>query len=63
MKYKDIAQFGNDEQNKKLAEMKKELMKLRAQVASGTTSEKPGHIRSLRRNIARIKTAQQTKRT
>ncbi len=61
MKYKEIAQFGIEEQKKKLAEFKRELLKLTAQVASGTTAEKPGRIKNLRRDIARIKTSQNTK--
>jgi ribosomal protein L29 len=37
-----------------LVEMKKELMKLRSQVATKTVPEKPSKIRELRRNMARI---------
>ena len=40
----------------KIVELKKELMKLKSQVARGTPPENPGKIRSLKRNVAKILT-------
>ena len=42
--------------NKKLGELRTELMKLKAQVAVGTNIESPGRIKATRRNIARLLT-------
>ncbi|MBD3204599.1 50S ribosomal protein L29 [Candidatus Woesearchaeota archaeon] len=39
-----------------LPEMEKELMKLNAQVATGTTIKSPGQIKKIKKNIARILT-------
>jgi len=44
------------EREKKLQEIKAELSKERAAVASGTQPENPGRIKELRRAIARILT-------
>ncbi len=42
-------------------DMKKELMKLRSQVATKTVPEKPARIKEIRRNIARILTLKKEK--
>jgi len=52
----ELKNLGIEEYGKKLAELKLELMRLRAQVSRGTPPENPGRIRSIRRNIARILT-------
>ena len=43
--------------------MRKEIMKLKAQVSRGTQPENPGKIRALKRMIARILTIQNQKKT
>ena len=45
----------------KLKELKKELIKINAQIAMGTIPENPGRIREIKKTIARIKTLQRTK--
>jgi len=50
------------ELNERAIELKQDLAKERATVASGTRSEKPGKIRKLRREIARILTAMNAKK-
>ena len=40
----------------KIIELKKDLMKLNAQVATGTTPENPGRIRSIKKTLAKINT-------
>ncbi len=52
----ELKNLGIEEYGKKLAELKLELMRLRAQVSRGTPPENPGMIRAIRRNIARILT-------
>lgn len=56
MKFKDIAKQKPDQLSKKIDELHRELMKDRAQVASGSTPKNPGNIRRIRKSIARIKT-------
>ena len=55
MKAKEIRDLTLDEQAAKLAEMEKELFNLRIQRAAGQL-EKPDRIRTVKREIARIKT-------
>ena len=55
MKAKDVRDLTPDEQAAKLAEMEKELFNLRIQRAAGQL-EKPDRIRTVKREIARIKT-------
>ena len=56
IRYKELLKLNDEEINKRLIELKKELMKLKAQVARGTPAENPGKIRALKRAIARILT-------
>jgi len=58
MKIKELKGLSEAKLASKLEEIKKELMRLRMQVASGTPPESPGKIRALRRSIARVKTLQ-----
>ncbi len=54
IKKNELKVMSKEDAKKKMGEMKKELMKLKSQVARGTPPENPGKIRSLRRNIARM---------
>jgi len=56
-KFKEKIKLSEKELTAKAIELKQELVKERALAASGTKSEKPGKIRTLRREIARILTA------
>ena len=49
-----LAALSKPERAKKLAEAKLELLKLRAQIAQGTTLKSPGQVKQLRKIIARI---------
>lgn len=53
---KEIRSLGEDALKSRLAELRKELMKLNAQVAIGTVPKNPGLIRKSKRTIARILT-------
>ena len=55
MKAREVRDLSADEQAQKLAETEKELFNLRIQRAAGQL-EKPDRIRTLEREIARIKT-------
>ena len=61
MKYKEIKGFAAEEVDAKVLELKQELAKERALIASGTRSENPGKIRKLRRDIARLLTKKNSK--
>ncbi|WP_413626984.1 50S ribosomal protein L29 [Fructilactobacillus vespulae] len=56
MKAKDIAQLTTDEMRAKEQDYKKELFNLRFQLATGQL-ENTARLRTVRKNIARIKTA------
>jgi ribosomal protein L29 len=61
-KYTEIAKLGEKELTQRAIELKQELAKEKGIVASGTRSEKPGKIKALRREIARIFTAMNSKK-
>lgn len=56
MKNKEIKNLPETELNKKIEELRHELIKVNAQVATGTTPKNPGQIKQMKRSIARIKT-------
>lgn len=56
MKYKDLAAMKPAELEKKEAEARTELIKLKAQVATGTAPKNPGQIRQIKKILARIET-------
>jgi len=55
-KNKDLVNLEIESLNKKEQEVKKELMKLNAQIATGTSVKNPRQVRNLKKTIARIKT-------
>jgi large subunit ribosomal protein L29 len=55
-KHSELKKMGEKALSDMAIELKQELAKERATIASGTRSEKPGKIRKLRREIARILT-------
>ena len=56
MRYKELVTMTPEQLDSKQRELELELMKERAQVASGTAPKNPGLLRSRRRDLARIKT-------
>ncbi len=54
MKTKELKGLGNKELEEKLLEMKKELLKIRGQIAVGTIPKSPGQVKALKRGISRI---------
>ncbi len=61
LRKREIRQLLPEEREKKLAELRTELVKLRTNVKSGGNVENVGRIRELRRVIARMITIEQEK--
>jgi len=57
MNYKEIKSMTKADKKEKEAELRKELMKLYAQVATGTNPESPGKIKQIKKTLARIITS------
>lgn len=55
MKFKDLSQKTKEDLAKIQKETTLELMKERAQVATGTTPKSPGKLKTLRKTLAKIK--------
>ncbi len=62
MKLSEIRELSENEAMEKLQELRAELSKENALIASGTRPEKPGRVRNLRRIIARILTVVREKK-
>ena len=58
MKLKEIKNLEKNVFDEKIAEMKRELVKINAQVAIGTTLKNPGHAKQIKKTIARMLTIQ-----
>lgn len=56
MKKNELKKMDKKKMESLLIDLKRDLMKLNAQRASGTPPENPGKIRTIRRSIARILT-------
>lgn len=56
MKFKEIKTLADKDRESKRKEIELELMKERAQIASGTAPKNPGMIREYRKTLARIRT-------
>ncbi len=61
LKPKDIRKMSSEERMQKLAELRRELMRLKMQARIGTI-DNPGKIRAIRRTIARILTIENEER-
>jgi large subunit ribosomal protein L29 len=61
-KMRELNELKEDALTKQLVDMRKELMKLNAQVASGTVPKSPGTIRKIKKQIARILTLNNQRR-
>ena len=61
MKTKELRNLTKKDLETKLDELKKELIKLNAQVATGTVPKSPGQIKQIKKTIAKILTLQKEK--
>jgi len=50
----DFKQMNEIQLNEKLSDLRKELMKIKTQISTGTTPENPGKVREVKKTIARI---------
>jgi len=62
MKMTEIRRTSIEDLEQKEIELRKELVKLNAQVAMGTQIKSPGQLNQVKKNIARIKTEIKNKR-
>ena len=63
MKAKEIRGLDKQSLNEKAGELKKELVKIRAQIAIGTSIKNSGQIKKIRKTLARIETIRNEKLT
>ena len=57
----EITKMPVNEKRAKLAELRKELVKLQSQRATGATITSPGKIRAIKRTIAKVLTKMEAK--
>lgn len=60
MKHSELKKMGKEELEKKIEDLKLELMKDYAQISAGTPPKNPGMIKERKKIIARIKSIQQS---
>jgi len=58
MKFKELQKKNKQDLQKELDKFNMEVMKYRAQVATGGAGKEPGKIKEYKKSIARIKTLQ-----
>jgi large subunit ribosomal protein L29 len=59
---KEIKQMSEKEIQNKINELKKQLMRINAQIAVGTTPESPGKVKTVKRTIAKLLTELKNKK-
>lgn len=57
MNFKEIKSMSEQDKKEREKELKKELMKLYAQIATGANLESPGRVAQIRRTLARFQTS------
>lgn len=61
MKVNELKGMNEKDMKEKLDDLRKNLIKLNAQVSTGTTPKSPGEIRKIKRTIAQILTIKKSK--
>jgi len=56
LKRTELKKMTTQELEKKLLELRKSLLKINAQIASGTIPENPGNVRNVKKAVAQILT-------
>lgn len=56
MKFKELKKKSAPDRAKELEKASQELMRIRAQISTGSVGKEAGRVRELKRTIARIKT-------
>lgn len=62
IKNKELRKLNNQELQNKLIELKKDLIKVNAQIAAGTVPENSGNVKNLKKTVARILTIKNQKK-
>ena len=63
MKAKELRSINDKELQEKIVELKKELIKINAQIATGTNPKNPKQARGIKKTIAKIKTINKERQT
>ena len=63
MKAKELRQMSTKELKSKLQELRKEMMKQNAQIATGTSVKSPGQVKQTKKTIAKILTIVHSQKT
>jgi len=63
LRKREMKQMLPEERKKKISELRAELTTIRTSVKSGGTVENPSRVRELRRTVARLLTAENTRTT
>ena len=61
LRIKEIKSMAVEDLNARLEELRKDLIKQNAQIATGTTPKSPGQIKQMKKTIARILTVMKNK--
>jgi len=61
MKIKEIKQISKEDLEKKLIELKKDLMRYNSQISTSTPPENPGMVKATKKTIAKIITLLKSK--
>ena len=61
IKNNELRKMSIDQLGEKLIEIKKDLIKVNAQIATGTVPENPGNVKNLKKGVARIFTIMKEK--
>ena len=61
IKSKELKSMPVEELQKRLEEIRKDLIKQNAQIATGTTPKSPGQVKQMKKTIARILTVMKIK--
>ena len=61
LRIKEIKSMGVEDLKGRLEELRKDLIKQNAQIATGTTPKNPGQVKQIKKTIARILTIMKTK--
>lgn len=61
LKIKEIKGMSKEDLNSKLDDLRKELMKINTQIATGTMLKNPGQVKQTKKTIAKILTVLKTK--
>ena len=56
LRTEEIKRLGEKELAEKASELRKELMKIKSQIATRTPPENPGRVREIKKTLARIRT-------